>query len=84
MIPYSAIGNSFMSKSDLETSKQFGRQHDRVRRGGEGYFWKGWPVSLAGWLSLEKEGGRRRKINRCDPYFPFSTVKKKKGFTRNS
>ena len=25
---------------------------------------------LAGWLSLEKEGGRRRKINRCDPHFP--------------
>jgi len=82
MIPYSAIENSFMSKSDLETWRQFGRQHNRVRRRGRRYFWKGWPVSLAGWLSLEKEGGRRRKINRCDPYFPHS--KKKKGFTRNS
>jgi len=60
---------AFMSKSDLETSKQFGRQHNRVRRGGGRYFWKGWPVSLAGWLPLEKEGGRRRKKNRCDPYF---------------
>jgi len=64
MILYSAIESFFISKSELKIWRQFGRQRNRVRHWGGRHFWKGWSVNLAGWLSLEKEGDRRRKINR--------------------
>ena len=47
------------------------RQHNRVRRGGGRYSWKGWLINTARWLSPEKEGGQK-KVIRCDPFY-YST-----------
>ena len=74
MILRLAIENSFMSRSDLKTRRRFGTQHSRVRHGGGRHFWKGWAINLTGWLFLEKEGGRRRQINRCDPFYFYTDV----------
>jgi len=74
MILRSAIENFFMSKSDLEIWKQFGTQHNRGKHGEGRHFWKSWALNLTRWLFLEKEGGRKRRINRCAPFLVLAVL----------
>jgi hypothetical protein len=64
----SATENSFMSRSDLRKWRPFEKQHNRAGHGGRLDFWKGWAMNSTGWSFPEKEGDRRRPINRCDPF----------------